>query len=166
MSVFSSVAEPLVIHENMRGGALRRKVAELLEIVGLNPYFVNRFPHEFSGGQRQRISIARALSSGPEFLVCDEPTSALDPGTEESINRTIERVGRDVERKLGWDDRLIGATLPNGTEVRYRYDALGRRVERDLDLFAGAIVAGPHRPFPTPDPCDERFDELTEALTT
>jgi oligopeptide transport system ATP-binding protein len=78
MSVRDIIGEPLLIHKLGNAAERRERVAELMRIVGLNPYYATRFPHEFSGGQRQRIGIARSLAVSPDFIVCDEPVSALD----------------------------------------------------------------------------------------
>src|SRR3989337_621360 len=79
MTIGSIIAEPIVIHSLAKSRNERReRVQELMRIVGLSPYYANRYPHEFSGGQRQRIGIARALAVQSEFIVCDEAVSALD----------------------------------------------------------------------------------------
>ncbi len=98
MTVGSIIGEPLEVHGI---GSTKRerqeRVQELLKIVGLNPYFVNRYPHEFSGGQRQRIGVARALAVNPAFIVCDEPISALDVSIQAQIINLLEDLQDELE---------------------------------------------------------------------
>jgi ABC-type oligopeptide transport system ATPase subunit len=97
MTVGNIVAEPLTVHGVGTRRSREASVRDLLETVGFNPDFTNRYPHEFSGGQRQRIGIARALALNPRLIVCDEPVSALDV----SIQAQILNLLKDLQRDLG-----------------------------------------------------------------
>jgi ABC-type oligopeptide transport system ATPase subunit len=97
MTVGNIVGEPMLVHGQGTRRAREARVRDLLETVGFNPDFTNRYPHEFSGGQRQRIGIARALALNPRLIVCDEPVSALDV----SIQAQILNLLKDLQRDLG-----------------------------------------------------------------
>ena len=122
------VAEPIRSHGLIKdNAAIRKRVGELLSDVGLSPQDGERFPHEFSGGQRQRISIARALSSNPEFLVCDEPTSALDV----SVQAQILNLMKDLQREHSLTYLFISHNLAVVSHISTRVGVmyLGRIVE-------------------------------------
>ncbi|OQA46893.1 MAG: Oligopeptide transport ATP-binding protein OppF [Chloroflexi bacterium ADurb.Bin325] len=97
MTIGRALIEPMTVHGVARGKAAEERASELMSLVGLNPYFVNRFPSEFSGGQRQRIGIARALSLNPQFIVCDEPISSLDVSIQSQIVNLLKRLQRDLK---------------------------------------------------------------------
>jgi oligopeptide transport system ATP-binding protein len=138
-SVGAIIAEPLVIHGIMSGSELQDRVTELLELVGLNPAYRNRFPHEFSGGQRQRIMIARALSVKPDFIVCDEPISALDV----SIQAQVVNLLQELQEKLGVAYLFIAHDLSMVKHISHRVAVmyLGKIVELAArkDLFDNPI---------------------------
>lgn len=96
-TVYEIISEPLRIHNIATGKECAERVQELLNKVGLNHKFVNRYPHEFSGGQRQRIAIARALALNPEFIVCDEPISALDVSIQAQIVNLLEELQDELK---------------------------------------------------------------------
>ncbi len=112
------VAEPLHEHGLLERSAIAGRVGELLLSVGLAPADMEKFPHQFSGGQRQRISIARALATHPEFLVCDEPTSALDV----SVQAQVLNIMKDLQRQQGLTYLFISHNL---AVVRHVSDDVG-----------------------------------------
>jgi len=122
--------------------AVRNRVGELLKQVGLAPEDGDRFPHEFSGGQRQRISIARALSSNPEFLVCDEPTSALDV----SVQAQVLNLMKDLQQQLGLTYLFIAHNLAVVAYIASRVGVmyLGRLVEL---AEASTLFTHPRHPY-------------------
>jgi oligopeptide transport system ATP-binding protein len=159
MTVASIIGEPLETHNLGSKGSRQDRVSELLQLVGLNPNYRNRYPHEFSGGQRQRIGVARALAVEPEFIVCDEPISALDV----SIQAQVLNLLVELRERFQLTYLFIAHDL---SVVRHISDRVGV-------MYLGKIVevgppdllyAGPGHPYtrallsavPIPDPKTER----------
>ncbi len=137
------VAEPLIEHGLLKDASERRaRVAELLQSVGLATADMAKFPHQFSGGQRQRISIARALATQPEFLVCDEPTSALDV----SVQAQVLNIMKDLQRARGLTYLFISHNL---AVVRHVSDQVGVMYLGRLVELADKheLFAHPHHPY-------------------
>ncbi|HEY5625014.1 MAG TPA: dipeptide ABC transporter ATP-binding protein [Dehalococcoidia bacterium] len=159
MSVGSIIAEPLIIHGLAKDRKDRQqKVQALMETVGLNPYYANRYPHEFSGGQRQRIGIARALAVQPDFIVADEPVSALDVSIQAQIINLME----DLQEKFGLTYLFIAHDLSVVRHISDRVAVmyLGKLMEltgrvelyeRPLHPYTRALLSA----VPIPDPALE-----------
>jgi len=158
MTVGNIISEPLKIHGIGNSASRKERTEELLKLVGLNPYFITRYPHEFSGGQRQRIGVARSLATNPAFIIADEPISALDVSVQAQVVNLLD----DLKEDLGLTYLFIAHDL---SMVRYISDRvavmyLGRIVElgeRDevydhpLHPYTQALISA----IPVPDPVKE-----------
>jgi peptide/nickel transport system ATP-binding protein/oligopeptide transport system ATP-binding protein len=142
MTVGQILSEPLVLHKVVAPERRSARVAELLQLVGLDPRFARSYPHEFSGGQRQRIAIARALAVEPKLVVCDEPVSALDV----SIRSQVLNLLRDLQRRLGLAYLFISHDLAVVKHVADRVAVmnLGCIVE---NADAEDLFASPRHPY-------------------
>ncbi|HET9242356.1 MAG TPA: ATP-binding cassette domain-containing protein [Gaiella sp.] len=160
MTVGDIVGEPLVVHRVGSRRDRRARVRELLDVVGFDPSFVNRYPHEFSGGQRQRIGIARALALSPRLIICDEPVSALDV----SIQAQIINLLKDLQQEFGLAYLFIAHDLAVVRSVSDRIAVMHRGkivefgpaqtvYERPKEEYTKALLAS----VPVPDPDRMRF---------
>ncbi len=156
MTVGDIVGEPYDIHPEVAPkGDRRRRVQELLDVVGLNPEYINRYPHQFSGGQRQRIGIARGLALRPEVIVADEPVSALDVSVQAQVINLMDRLQSEFDLSYVFiaHDLSIVRHISDRVGVMY----LGRIVETGTDA---EIYDHPTHPYtqallsavPVPDP--------------
>ncbi len=159
MRVRDIVSEPLVIHGIGDKGERRERVAELLKKVGLDPDYMNRYPHEFSGGQRQRIGIARALALNPKLVVADEPVSALDVSVQAQVVNLLEDLQGEFELTYLFISHGLAVVEHISDRVAVMY--LGRIVEV---ASAEELYANPLHPYtrallsaiPVPDPTRKR----------
>ncbi|MCH8065915.1 MAG: ATP-binding cassette domain-containing protein [Chloroflexi bacterium] len=162
MSAGAIIGEPLAIHNLAKGEQRRERVAELMRIVGLNPFYASRFPHEFSGGQRQRIGVARALAVEPDFIVADEPVSALDVSIQAQIINLLE----DLQEQFGLTYLFIAHDL---SVVRHISDRIAVMYLGKLMELTGRdeLYENPLHPYtkallsavPIPDPVLEEKRE-------
>jgi oligopeptide transport system ATP-binding protein len=163
MTVENIISEAMVYHRIVPKSSSRRRVEELLELVGLDSGFARRFPHEFSGGQRQRIGIARALATNPDFIVCDEPISALDVSIQAQVVNLLD----ELKRTLGLTYLFIAHDLSMVRHISDRVAVmyLGKIVElTDRE----SLYVSPKHPYtkallsaiPIPDPEAEAKRQL------
>ena len=159
MSVGDIVKEPLDIHYNLRTSEKINRVKELFQMVGLDPSYIYRYPHEFSGGQRQRIGIARALAVSPKFIVCDEPISALDVSIQAQIIKLLKKLQLELGLTLLFISHDLSVVWYIADRIAVMY--LGKILEIGSKK---EIFQNPKHPYtkallssiPMPDPLEER----------
>jgi oligopeptide transport system ATP-binding protein len=158
-TIGSLIAEPMHIYKVASGAEIRDRTAELLNVVGLRPEYIDRYPHEFSGGQRQRIAVARALSINPEFVIADEPVSALDVSIRAQVLNLLQRLQQQFNLTYLFVSHDLSVVRHVADRIAVMY--LGKIVElSDRD----ELYAAPKHPYtkallsaiPIPDPQIEK----------
>jgi oligopeptide transport system ATP-binding protein len=159
LTVFATLAEPLLVHRRCTRAEVDARVASLMQLVGLAPRFVQKYPHEFSGGQRQRIAIARALALEPKVIIADEPVSALDVSIQAQILNLLSQLVRRMNLSLIFiaHDLSVVKHISDRVAVMYlgKIVELGPAVdviERPAHPYTRALVSA----IPTPNPEAER----------
>ena len=159
MTVYATLAEPLLVHRVCAPAEVPARVTELMKVVGLAPRFLQKYPHEFSGGQRQRIAIARALALQPKVIIADEPVSALDVSIQAQILNLLAQLVRRMNLSLVFiaHDLSVVKHISDRVAVMYlgKIVELGRAadiIERPRHPYTRALVSA----IPTPDPDLER----------
>jgi oligopeptide/dipeptide ABC transporter ATP-binding protein len=142
MTIGNIIGEPIEVHGIARGAEKVKRVAGLLERVGLHPSYAARYPHEFSGGQRQRIGIARALALEPDFIVCDEPVSALDVSIQSQILNLLDDLQRERNIAYLFIAHNLAVVEHFSDDVAVMY--LGRIVEQ---ASSPELYANPKHPY-------------------
>ncbi len=162
MNAGNIIGEPLEVHNLAKGKEVRKRVEELLNMVGLSPAMAARYPHEFSGGQRQRIGIARALSASPSFIVCDEAVSALDVSIQGQIIKLLMKLGEELNLTYLFISHDLSVVRHISDRVAVMY--LGKIVEITT---SDNLYKNPKHPYtisllsavPIPDPKVDRTRE-------
>src|SRR2546421_13119385 len=161
MTVSQIIGEPLDTFRLAKGDAKRQRVNELMEMVGLSPRLMKRYPHEFSGGQRQRIGIARALAVDPEFIVCDEPISALDVSIRAQVINLLEKLQEEFGLTYLFiaHDLSVVRHICNRVAVMYLGKFMELAANRDmyedpLHPYTKSLISAV--PVPDPDVEDSR----------
>ncbi|MCI5071440.1 dipeptide ABC transporter ATP-binding protein [bacterium] len=164
MTVESIISEPLKTFNIAEGSELTRKVQELMEMVGLRPQYIRRYPHEFSGGQRQRIGIARAIALNPDLIIADEPISALDVSIQAQILNLMQDLQKELDLTYIFIAHDLAAVRHISDRVAVMY--LGKLAEVGT---ADEIIKNPQHPYtkalisaiPIPDPAIEKNKQKT-----
>lgn len=164
MTIGAIIGEPLEVHDGLKGEEKNKRIQQLLELVGINPVLVNRYPHEFSGGQRQRIGVARALALNPDLIVCDEPIASLDV----SIQAQVVNLLNDLQEEFQLTYMFIAHDL---SMVRHISDRMAvMYLGKFMELATGIeISSNPLHPYtqalmsavPVPDPEVEETRQRT-----